>query len=93
MTDKPTTAATSDEDKPKSDPALFARRAMVWVLSALVAGTVCALVIKFFLKTELTATVPISFVEVPLLPLAAFPLTLFFMIWFDYFLKTRILND
>ncbi len=92
MTDQPTTAANSD-DKPKTDPALFARRAMVWVLSALAAGTTCALVIKFFLKTELTATVPISFVEIPLLPLAAFPLTLFFMIWFDYFLKTRIVND
>jgi hypothetical protein len=94
MSDKPTAAAAPEaENETKADPTLFVRRVLCWVLSALTGGTLVALTIKFFLKTNLNATVPISFVEVPLLPLAAFPATLLFMIWFDLWLKTRIVND
>ncbi len=94
MTNKPTTApAATPEAEPKADPTLLPRRVLVWALSALLAGTTVALIITFVLKTNLGATVPISFVEIPLLPLAAFPLTLFYMIWVDYFLGTRIVKD
>ncbi len=94
MSEKPTAAATPDtENEAKPDPTLVSRRILCWVLSALAGGLSVAVGILLILKTSLTATVPISFVDVPLLPLAAIPATLFFMIWFDVLLKTRILND
>jgi hypothetical protein len=92
MTDKPAeTAAPETETKP--DSTLRVRKLVTWVLAALIGGSLIAFGIKFFLKTEITATVPISFLEVPLLPLAAIPMTFFFMIWIDKLLKTGIVND
>jgi hypothetical protein len=37
--------------------------------------------------------VPLSFLEVPLLPLAAIPMTFFFVIWLDILFGARIVND
>lgn len=93
MSNKPTAPATPEAEPKPVDPTLLPRRVLVWILSAGIGGTLIALGIKFFLKTELNATVPISFIEVPLLPLAAFPMTLFVMIWVDALFRTHILND
>jgi hypothetical protein len=93
MSNKPAAPAPEQAEPLPPDPTLLPRRVLVWVLSALIGGTLIALGIRFLLNTEITETVPISFVEVPLLPLAAFPMTLFVMIWLDVLFKTRIVND
>ena len=75
------------------DRTLTARRILVVVISFVLGAVVVALGIIFFLKTGLDATFPISSVEVPLLPLATLPMGLFFMIWLDYFMGTKIVVD
>ncbi len=93
MSNKPTAPAPESAEPLPADPTLLPRRVLVWVLSVVIGGALVALTIKFFLKTELNATVPISFVEVPLLPLATLPMALFVMIWLDALFHTRIVND
>lgn len=92
MSDKPTAAQTPAPET-AVDPSLFPRRVLVWVLSVLIGGSLVALGITFILRTSIFETVPISFLEVPLLPLAAFPMTLFIMIWLDVVFKSKIVND
>jgi len=96
MSNSPIPAATTppppDAEQSK-DPNLLPRRVLCWVVLALLGGTTVALGIQFILRTSLMETVPISFVEVPLLPLAAFPMTLFFMLWLDILFKSKIVND
>jgi hypothetical protein len=96
MTDKPaakSAAPAAPENKPAPDPTLIPRRAVAWALAAVLGGSVVALVIRFYLRTELNATVPISFIEVPLLPLTAIPMTFFFVIWTDKLFNAKIIND
>jgi len=103
MTDKPTTnaAAASAADDQKPDPTLTLRRVMVWVVAVILAIITSAFILQFGVSLiwpnngsiPLDSTIPISFVNLPLLPLAAVPLTLFWMIWIDHFFRTRIGND
>jgi hypothetical protein len=77
----------------QADPTLTARRIAAFVIAfALGLGTV-GLGMIFVLKTTLGATVPLSFLELPLLPLAGLPLGFFFLIWVDYFMHTKLIPD
>ena len=75
------------------DRTLGPRRALVVIISFVLGAVVVALGILFFLKTGLDATFPISSVELPLWPIATLPMALFFMIWLDYFMGTKIVVD
>ena len=90
MSDVQTTNGTTE---PQRDPTLTARRLLAFVISFALGGVVVALAILFYLKTGLDATFPISTVEIPLLPIAALPMGLFFLIWIDYFMGTKIVVD
>jgi hypothetical protein len=93
MSNNPAPATPNADAETKVDPTLLPRRVLTWVVAALLGGTTVALGIKFILHTEITATVPLSFLEVPLLPLAAIPMTFFFVIWLDILFGARIVND
>jgi hypothetical protein len=84
---------TNGATEPERDSTLRARRLLAVVLSFVLGGVSVALLIFFWLKTDLAATFPISTVEVPLWPLATLPMALFFLIWIDYFLGTKIVVD
>lgn len=75
------------------DATLGARRLLAVIIAAILGGITVALGIIFFLKAPLMDTIPISTVEVPLLPLAALPMSLFYLIWIDYFMGTKIVVD
>jgi hypothetical protein len=100
MTDKATAAPTpAAETKP--DPTLRPRQIMVWVISFVLSLVFGALILQVIVpaiwpnngRIPLNATIPISFLDLPLLPLMAIPLTLFFVIWIDYFFHARVVND
>jgi hypothetical protein len=88
------TPAVNESPARKRDPTLTRRRVAAIVMS-IVFGAVCvALAILFYLKTDpLTATLPIGALNIPLWPLATIPMSLFFLIWIDYFLGTWIIAD
>src|SRR5438128_1109789 len=71
-------------DQSSGDTTLGARRLLAWIISFVLGGGVTALGILFVLKTNLFDTIPISTIELPLLPVAALPMGLFFLIWVDY---------
>ena len=85
--------APNGSAEPTVDNTLTARRILVVVLSFIIGAIVVALGIIFFLKTGLDATFPISAFEIPLWPLATLPMGLFFMIWLDYFMGTKMVVD
>ncbi len=84
---------TNGTAEPERDSTLRARRILAVVLSFVLGGVVVALLILFFLKTDLGATFPISTIELPLLPVATLPMALLFLIWIDYFMGTGIVVD
>ena len=100
MTDKATAAPTSDAGA-TPDPTLRPRQIMVWVISFLLALFAAALILQVIVpaiwpnngRIPLNAYIPISFLDLPLLPLILIPLTLFFVIWVDYFFHARVVND
>ena len=85
--------ATDGNTEPERDSTLGARRLLAVILSFVLGGIVVALLIFFWLKTDLAATFPISTIELPLWPIATLPMALFFLIWIDYFLGTKIVVD
>jgi hypothetical protein len=99
MTDKPTVVTPEPEGAP--DPTLQPRQISVWVISFVLAFVSSWLILQVIVpaiwpnngRIPLTAYVPISFLDLPLLPLILIPLTLFFVIWVDYFFHTRVVND
>ncbi|HRE48267.1 MAG TPA: hypothetical protein PLD47_11120 [Aggregatilineales bacterium] len=96
MTDAPNTPAETPE---KQDTTLNARRILIWVVS--IALSLPAAASMFFILPAifgkpfipLNARLPISFVEIPLLPLCMIPMAFFLLIWLDYFTGTKILPD
>jgi hypothetical protein len=84
---------TEETQEPTGDRTLFARRVLVWVISFALGGIIVSLVTLFYLKTHLLATFPVSNVEVPLVPITTLPMALFFMIWLDYFMGTKIVSE
>ncbi len=76
-----------------NDPSLVGRRIVAFIISFALAAAVVAAGIIFYLKTDLTASFPMAFVNVPLLPIAALPAGFFFLIWVDYFMGTKIIPD
>lgn len=94
MSDKPevSSAAAPQTAQPKADAALNARRLLTWAIS-IGTGLVLTIIVLIAVNIPLDATLFISFVELPFLPLAALPMVLLCFIWVDYFLGTRILPD
>lgn len=100
MTDKPTTTTTAEvAETEKRDTTLGVRRLLVLVISFGL-GTLVSLAGLWVFPAlfgkptmPLDAAVPISVLNIPLVPLAALPLGLFFMIWVDYFMGTKIVPD
>ena len=84
---------TNGTTEPEGDSTLGPRRLIAAVLSTILGAVSVALVILFYLKTDLGATFPISSVELPLWPMATLPMALFFLIWVDYFMGTKIVVD
>lgn len=99
MTDKPEKVAAEVTETEQRDPTLGPRRLLVVVLSFALGGVLTAVSMAVFPglfgkpPIPLDALLPISFVEVPLLPLAALPFGLLVMIWLDYFMGTKIVVD
>lgn len=93
MSDKPeVSSAATPQSADKSDASLNARRLLVWAIS-IGTGVVLTVITLILVDIPLDATLLISFVEVPFLPLAALPMVLLCFIWVDYFFGTRILPD
>jgi hypothetical protein len=98
MTDKATAAPNADA---KPDPTLRPRQILVWVVSAVLAFISAVLILQVIVpaiwpnngRIPLGASIPISFLDLPLLPLILIPLTLFFVIWVDYFFHAQVVND
>ncbi len=84
---------TNEAAAETKDPTLGPRRLLAVVISLVLGAVVVALGIFLILKTDLGATFPISDREVPLWPLATIPMALFFLIWIDYFMGTKIVVD
>lgn len=88
-------------EQPARDTGLLIRRAVVWIVSLILALVVGALILQVIVpaiwpnngRIPLDALIPISFVNIPLLPIMAIPLTILFMIWLDFIFRTRIVND
>jgi len=102
MTDNTTPAVQPvDDSQPKAEPGLLLRRAIVWIVALIMAIVVGALILQVIVpaiwpnngRIPLDALIPISFVNIPLLPIMAIPLTILFMIWLDFIFRTRIVND
>lgn len=90
MSDAPQTPETSE----RQDSGLGARRVVAFVISTILGTAVTAVAIITLMRTDLSASFPIAFINnVPLLPLGALPMSLFFLIWVDYFMGTKILPD
>ena len=102
MTDKaaPVTPP-ADNEQAKPDQGLTIRRTVVWIASfvlALIGGVLILQVIVPAIwpnngRIPLDAVIPISFLNIPLLPIIAIPMTILIMIWLDFFFRTRIVND
>jgi hypothetical protein len=93
MSDKPElSSAAAPQPAERVDASLNARRLLTWAISA-GTGVVLTMIVLTLVNIPLDATLLISFVEVPFLPLAALPMVLLCFIWVDYFLGTRILPD
>lgn len=92
MSDASSVQPAADAES-SADPTLTPRRVLAFIIATALGLVTVGAAIIIILKTGLDATVPISFVEIPLLPLAAFPMTMFFLIWVDYFMKTKIVVD
>jgi|SRR5579859_6227358 len=77
------------------------RRLLAWVLSAVLALATSIFILQVVVVAiwpnngaiRLDSQVQISFLNINLLALLMIPMTLFFVIWVDYFLHTKILND
>jgi hypothetical protein len=101
MSNKPTTATIAATDAPPVDPTLRLRQLLVWVASVVLAVLATIFILQIGVPAiwpnngpiPLGATVPISFVNLPLLPLVALPLTFLFVIWVDYFFRAKVVND
>lgn len=92
---KPSEAGQPDAESAsegRKDPTLNARRLLVWGLS-FVTGVVVTALGMLATRIPLDATLPISFLQIPMLPLTAIPAGLFFVIILDVFMGTRILPD
>jgi hypothetical protein len=86
--------AASGSPGPTRDPRLTTRRVVAFATSIVLGAVAVALAIRFYLKTDLLRpTLPFIFLNIPLWLLAAIPMSLFFLIWIDYFLGTRIIGD
>lgn len=85
-------AESSSETGERRDPTLNARRLLVWGLG-LVTGVVVTALGMLATRIPLDAALPISFLNIPMLPLAAIPAGLFFVIILDIFMGTRIVPD
>jgi hypothetical protein len=81
--------------EPTADSMLGPRRLIAFAISIILGMAVVAVGILAWLKTDLGATIPLSglFPVVPLWPLAGLPMSLFFLIWIDYFMGTKIVVD
>ena len=91
MSDAP---AANEPPTPTRGTTLTTRRVVAIVASIALGAVAVALAILFYLKTDpLTATLPISTLNIPLWPLATIPMSLFFLIWIDYLMGTRIVAD
>ena len=88
MSDVPSTDNTSES---KPDSTLGTRRLVAFIISIVLGTATIGIGQIVLLKTNLAASFPIAFIpEVPLLPLAAIPMSFFFLIWIDYFMGTKI---
>jgi len=82
-----------------ADPTLGARRLLVVVISFAVGFALSAAGFVVFPAlfnkpaVPFDALLPISILNVPLLPLTTLPVGLLFMIWIDYFMGTKIVPD
>lgn len=85
-------AESSSEAGERKDPTLNARRLLVWGLS-FVLGVAATGLAMLATRIPLDGTLPISFLNIPMLPLAAIPAGLFFVIILDIFMGTRIVPD
>ncbi|PJF35018.1 MAG: hypothetical protein CUN49_12745 [Candidatus Thermofonsia Clade 1 bacterium] len=93
MSDKPeVSSAATPQPAEKPDASLNARRLLVWAI-ATATGIALTAIVLILVRIPLDATLFISFVELPFLPLAALPMVLLCLIWVDYFFGTRILPD
>ena len=101
MSDKPATTAAEDASAPKVDPTLRLRQLLVWVVSVVLAVATTIFILRIAVPAvwpnngpiPLDANVPISFLNLPLLPLVALPLTFLFVIWVDFFIRAKVVND
>lgn len=84
---------TEETQEQTGDRTLRARRLLVWVISTLLGFVTVSAVTLFYLKAGLDATFPISTVEVNLVLVTTLPMALFFMIWLDYFMGTKIVSE
>ncbi len=90
MSDAQQTSTTPETQ----DSGLGPRRVVAFILSIILGTAVTAVAIITLMRTDLNASFPIAFINnVPLLPLGAIPMSLFFLIWIDFFMGTRILPD
>ena len=88
------TPANGSPSEVTRDSTLVPRRILAFVISFALAAIVVALAILVILQTNpLTATIPISSLNILLWPLATIPMGLFFLIWIDYILRTGIVVD
>lgn len=85
-------AESSSEAGERKDPTLNARRLLVWGLG-FVTGVVVTALAMLATRIPLDGTLPISFLNIPMLPLTAIPAGLFFVIILDMFMGTRIVPD
>ncbi len=100
MAKTPETPATSElTEGQSSDPTLGARRLLVLVVSFALGFVLSAAALVVFPavfnkpQVPFDAVVPISVLQLPLLPLATIPTGLLVMIWIDYFMGTKIVPD
>ncbi len=88
------TPANGSSSEATRDSTLVPRRILAFVISFALGAVIIALAILIVLKANpLTATIPISTVNILLWPLATLPMGLFFLIWVDYILRTGIVVD
>ena len=98
MTDQATATPPADA---KPDPTIQPRQILVWVISAVLAVITAIVLLQVVVpaiwpnngRIPLNASIPISFLDLPLLPVMIIPLTLFFVIWVDYFFHAKVVND
>src|SRR5579871_1221587 len=101
MTYKANAAPTPEPETSEEDKTLPGRRLLAWVVSAVLALATSIFILQVGVKLiwpnngaiPLDAQVQISFLNINLLVLLMIPMTLFFVIWVDYFLHSKVLND